>query len=353
MLVIDYRLGGKPRYILKTARSRDMLVPADIRKCVAFICYRDHQQMIKFAGTAFFVSRQSQDESTYRFVYIVTAKHVIQEIEQHSVDSSVVLRLNTKAGSYQEIDTDSRDWLFHETEPAFDVAILNWAPPSNEIDYLHFPLEAAATDEIIFNEEIGLGDEVFLAGLFTKHYGKHNNIPIVRVGNIAAMPEEPVKTKMGLMDAYLIEARSIGGLSGSPVFVHLGPIRTSWDKEKETKIKGDKFFLLGLVHGHWDVPFDEQMDVGGDKVGEDKINMGIAVVVPVSKIIEVIDHPKFKEIRERVEEKRRKESLPTPDNAHNEKPFTRDNFLSDLKKASRRVADDRSDRRPGKPEKAK
>jgi hypothetical protein len=37
------------------------------------------------------------------------------------------------------------------------------------------------------------------------------------------LPGDPVATPMGPMQAYLIEARSIGGLSGSPVFAVVEP----------------------------------------------------------------------------------------------------------------------------------
>ncbi len=74
-----------------------------------------------------------------------------------------------------------------------------------------------ATDEIIKDQNIGLGDEVFITGLFGYVAGSQKNIPIVRVGNIAMMPDEKVPTEGEPMEAYLIEARSMGGLSGSPV----------------------------------------------------------------------------------------------------------------------------------------
>ena len=60
---------------------------------------------------------------------------------------------------------------------------------------------------------------MFSVGLFTKYFGRSNLIPIVRTGNIAMMPKEKVPLgSFGLTDAYLIEGRSIGGLSGSPIF---------------------------------------------------------------------------------------------------------------------------------------
>jgi hypothetical protein len=56
-------------------------------------------------------------------------------------------------------------------------------------------------------EKIGLGDEVFVVGLFRSHYGLQRNIPIIRVGNISMLKGEPVFTDYcGYTDAYLIEA---------------------------------------------------------------------------------------------------------------------------------------------------
>jgi hypothetical protein len=61
--------------------------------------------------------------------------------------------------------------------------------------------------------------------LVRESHGRHQNVPIVRVGNFASYPAEQIQTGFGRMDAFLIEARSIGGLSGSPVFVHIGNVR--------------------------------------------------------------------------------------------------------------------------------
>ena len=77
------------------------------------------------------------------------------------------------------------------------------------------------------------------------------------------------------------------------------------------------FYLLGLMHGHWDIP-PEGRD---DGVSEDhqealgKVNMGIAVVVPAKKILQVLNHPGLVEIRKREEEQLRKKQIATRDGA--------------------------------------
>jgi hypothetical protein len=156
------------------------------------------------------------------------------------------------------------------------------------------------TDKIIEDKQIGTGDEVFITGLFAHAVGSDKNSPIVRMGNIAMMPSEPIRTSEGLMDAYLIEARSIGGLSGSPAFVRattsLGPV---------------PHYLLGLMHGHWDLPPGAKNDGGDvfDHLGA--VNMGIAIVVPAKRVLETLKHPGLVSIRaldETAERKRRSDA---------------------------------------------
>jgi hypothetical protein len=89
-----------------------------------------------------------------------------------------------------------------------------------------YPYSGCITAEHMQEHEVAVGDEVFITGLFSQRHGTRRNIPIVRVGNLACMTEEKVSTNyFGDMDAILIEARSIGGLSGSPVFLNLGITR--------------------------------------------------------------------------------------------------------------------------------
>ena len=82
------------------------------------------------------------------------------------------------------------------------------------------PFSLCATDETMQKHEVGAGRRVvFITGLFRHYHGNQRNISIVgEFGNIACLIEEKIQTKdFGEIDAYLVEARSIGGLSGSPV----------------------------------------------------------------------------------------------------------------------------------------
>lgn len=96
------------------------------------------------------------------------------------------------------------------------------------------------------------------------------------------------------MEAYLAEGRSIGGLSGSPVFVRQ-TVNTSIPNQKGEKIPFagiGQIYFLGLVHGHWDLPKSFEKTPHSEAV-----NMGISVIVPAHKIWEVVNHPELAEQR--------------------------------------------------------
>jgi hypothetical protein len=256
-----------------------MQITEKVRKCVAYVRYR-HDGAVKVAGTAWFVGVPKSDES--QFQVTVTAQHVLNHIRMCSDDGIAVVCTNTQEnGLIRGVTTHVDDWLLHD-DPAVDVAVLPGAPDLSSGDHLLYPIDQFTID--FTADGIGLGDEVFIVGLFSHHAGISRDDPIVRIGNIAAMPVDKVQTKMGRMEVILIEARSTGGLSGSPVFVNLGSSR---------QIEGGYAFgpppppkLCGLVHGH----FDEEIASGA--VVEDtgrSVNVGIALVVPARHIKQVVD----------------------------------------------------------------
>ncbi len=288
---MDYRLEGIPQSPIIEEDDSIMQIPDEIRKCVVFVCYKTATSTV-LAGTAFLVGVKL-GKSDFASSYFITAKHVIDGIREKSIDQKVYLRMNLKDAGAKLVKTPIDQWLSHPNESNVDVAVFSWAPSHEIFDYRYIPLEMAATQEIIQNENIGVGDDVFLTGLFQNHYGLQRNIPIIRVGNIAAMPEEKVHTeKLGDIDAYLIEARSIGGLSGSPVFVYIGAMRKAGDTMQLGRA-GLELYLLGLMHGHFDFDKLELDNISHDSLTNLQINMGIAIVVPVWKILEVINQETF------------------------------------------------------------
>lgn len=329
----DTRLGGIARFSLAEAPD-NMLVPDEVRKSVVFVCHRD-ENGFKLDGTAFFVGVTVEEPEILHFGYLVTAKHVIVGAKERTSDNKLWLRVNDKAGGSLLVDSDIDAWLYHPTDTSVDVAILPLILPP-ELDHLLIPVSMSLTDEIIERESIGPGDEVFFTGLFVSHFGKKRNLPIIRIGNLALMPEEPIATKhFGSIEAYLVEARSIGGLSGSPAFVHLSGARTVGG---QTSLGVSRLFWLGLVQGHWDSPSmtDVEDVLIEDGLEKEAINMGIAIVIPATKIMEIINQPVLSDGRKAEQRRRREESLPVEDEAgEDEESITREDFEQALKKVSR------------------
>jgi hypothetical protein len=131
------------------------------------------------------------------------------------------------------------------------------------------------------------------------------------------IPEEPVQLADGFADVYLIEARSIGGLSGSPVFIRrtiaiAGQVKESGESGQLHGL-GGTMYLLGLMHGHWDIKESEINKPSASSYSQHGVNMGIAIVIPADKIIETISHPELKALREASEAVFRQSRMPTPD----------------------------------------
>ncbi len=283
--VRDLRCGRRDRWvILPEGVERLVQVPDEMRKSVVFLYYRKNGERLP-AGTAFFGGWPVPDHSGRALTILLTVHHVIAGIDQHADDGQVLLRINTKAGDAAWAEVPATAWW--RPDPTLDCAALLWQPDVGmKAEWRGWYLGSSATKQGIFEEGIDLGDEVFMVGLFRNHLGRDRNEPILRVGNIAAMPTDPIKTRLyGDMPAILVEARSIGGLSGSPVFVHLGFSRwrdgqvATWSPESGMS---GPFMFLGLMHGHWDAlgaEVDTIFDTG------EKINMGIGIVVPAEQII--------------------------------------------------------------------
>ena len=239
--------------------------------------------------------------------FFVTAKHVIDHVGSKSLHGKAFVRYNLKNGHASQHISDARDWLSHPTDPSVDVAILplglGWQA---EADILFYPVEDFATAELIRKEGIGVGSNLFFPGMFSNHPGQDRNIPIVRLGNIAAMCEEKVKVGLGEIDAFLVEARSIGGLSGSPIFVslHNPTPQGGYETGRESR-----FYLLGLMHGHFDLPETASDDTVADAAGTGWINTGIGIAIPADKILEVLNHPELVKRRNETAEKWKKDQV--------------------------------------------
>ena len=303
----DNRLTEVRYYLRPRGWSGPVRVPEEVRKCVGFVGYRSGAGE-RFVGTWFAIALEL--EPGVLMSYAVTAKHVLVRMHD-SVLGPPLLRVNLKAGNAAWIETRFDDWVYSTDE---DVALIALSR-HEDWDLMSLATDLALTPATIDAEGIGPGEEIFVTGMLAhgaspkKPYGAGRNVPIVRAGHIAAMRGEPVPTQSGPTDAYLVELHSMGGLSGSPVFVHLGTVRVREQTLLATETGWGVFRWMGLLHGHYDVGDADSAIDAADIASVASTNSGIGVVVPAERVLAVLDDPRFVEEREaELEEWRRKGS---------------------------------------------
>jgi hypothetical protein len=293
-----------------------MRVPDQFLKCVAFIAEVIHVDTtgadLDHQATGFIVSVPSALPGT-SYPFFVTAKHTARAL----VGRSMCILVNDKKGGVAQVDVMGHSWFMHPSDPSVDVAVIPCVL-NPQLDVISVGTAGSfLTKELLKEKRIGIGDEVFAVGLFAPAAGAKRNMPIVRHGNIAMLPDEPIQVESGFAEVYLIEARSIGGLSGSPVFVRQtlamdgGPDRSG--RQRSLCGTSSECLLLGLVHGHWDI---RESDLNKPSFVHDSqrgVNLGIAVVVPAHKILEVIHQPAFERLRGKFDSEIKKGRAPRPD----------------------------------------
>jgi hypothetical protein len=267
-----------------------MLISDYYRGCVVFLSQESGSGTQCPRGTGFLVADPASKGDTAEVVHLVTARHVVEAaratgkplyVRGTSVNSGIAL---SPALSFDA-------WHISDTT---DVAILRDAP-LDDFGGSCLTLDKFADREYLESQHVGPGDEVFFAGLFTGHAGSTHNEPIVRFGNISMMPREPVEienadgSRTGVR-AFLVEARSWGGQSGSPAFVWLSPLRNPGvltlpeiDPHKPLPLSAQPR-LLGLVCGHYDISRDIAFKGEGNKSATVRMNAGVAIVIPSADI---------------------------------------------------------------------
>jgi hypothetical protein len=325
---VDCRMGGKPRYILTDSEDPFMRVPDVLKHCVAFIGCDLGGGKKDYIGTGFLVTIPSA-KSGANFQYFVTAKHVALTLDGLSIFVQHMLN----SGETVQIEANDLNWTYHP-DPDVDVAVLQVGEFDSDIKTAWIEMEMFADKNVLEKNGIGIGDEVIVVGLFTRL--KKTVDPIIRIGNIAMIPDgkvisaEIVPGKFVPMEGYLIDQRSLGGMSGCPVFVRqTTTIPVTRGNSTPQPLHGlGSAYLLGMMHGHWKIDPQEANDVFPNK-GDFPI--GFSIVVPAEKIMETLNQPELKSIRDtwnaKFEQEENEHLAATPtSNVTNENPKHREDF---------------------------
>jgi hypothetical protein len=332
-----------------------MRVPDYFKYSLCFLCFKSGINTI-YGGTAFFVRYGNPLDQVWE--YLVTAKHCVKMALRDY--GTLYARFNRWDDSSGLMELPN-EWIFPDDEEV-DIAILPREPQARgpQIIAESFIQAGIMTGGFLNKERIepsgvGIGDDIFMLGLFTLRHGRGKNIPILRSGAIAAMPEEPMFNEQTgrPYEAFLIETRSIAGLSGSPVYVMLrGKAAKAYPSASGGVFAMEGpideligVLLLGIIRGHWDMKREDSgVDFAGDL--DSTINTGIAIVTPAWEILNLIENnPKLKANREKDKEARLKRSAPTLDSGFQGQAraegFTQADFEAALRKVGRKIEMDK------------
>jgi hypothetical protein len=235
----------------------------------------------------------------------------------------MVARLNRIDGKLDPIPLDGERWFTHPAGDDLAVCLVGLNKRVHKFEYLA-PGEWCGEGRVEMLN-IGPGDDCFIVGRFISRDGKEKNVPTVRFGNIAQMPGEPIVQDDGFkQESFLVEARSIPGYSGSPVFIQIPAtpqkinLPPHWPEHLKNAIHnklygqsgGERRASLPVPVGPWLLGIDYCHLHGQDKIiskttrkplNDDwyvRSNAGMMGVIPVWKLIEILEGSEMKPVIE-------------------------------------------------------
>lgn len=248
---------------------------------------------VEVENDRFYSHHQSEQERGH-VMYLVTAKHVLQENLKGEYHHIVSIRVNTHDGKskYFDIDLDKAEIFVHD-DPDVDIAVISLSLNPNIFDFRLIPEYVIPDQNTLKKLEIHEGDEVFFSGLFESHYGQQRNQPIMRFGKVALITDEKIEWKETippkLLELYLLECQSYSGNSGSPVFFNL--LRQQGRKlNEQSRVT---IYLAGILKGSFHI---KEPDIIMNAYL--KQNMGIAAVTPSYRLREILYSKKVKQNRQ-------------------------------------------------------
>ena len=136
----------------------------EVKKSVSFVFKLGNSGTLVPNGTGFFVGVKNEIVDNCFNIYIVTAKHVLQD-EEGNYFQEIALRLNMLDGDSQLIKIDlTNTRIYTHKENDVDIAVFICSPNEKLVDFKFIPNDLIATKEVIEMHEIKEGDEVFLQG---------------------------------------------------------------------------------------------------------------------------------------------------------------------------------------------
>ena len=236
----------------------DMPLIPPRQHCTAFLyeSFDDAAEDKNFLAMGFFIGMPSEKHKGYFYLHLVTNEHVIQGLKTVCARIHICSDPKERArGRFSEPDDVGAliiPTASFVTDRKTDLAIAIVTLPDDSLVH-HTPIDSLITDfrssrspDIPF---VGVGDEIMMMARIVRrgvHYLKEN-LQVARFGNVALVPkhEEPF---------FLTEMRSVGGHSGSPVWVYLPGVESEQGSWRicgtPARVRSFGMMLLGINLGH-------------------------------------------------------------------------------------------------------
>jgi hypothetical protein len=270
-------------------------VPDEYLRCIVYlytsIPAAEAGEMI--GGTGFIVRL---DENGVSFHYVVTNKHVVRK-------GGSTVRFNTLEGVHEAVEYDKQNWF---TAQKADLAVYLMPADLGRFNFRPISIDEFITQEIITRYDLGIGDDVFFSGRFINAEGKDRNRPSLRFGTIAQADTDLIDGE----ESYLVEARSISGYSGSPVFFYIEGNASRGINKHLTFTEPAGPWLLGVDWSHINDYVDAKDRTGVTLPFQVRSNSGMMGVVPVWQLEALLSR---KDVKEQRAKDPRNDRAATPD----------------------------------------
>ena len=278
-----------------------------------FFLFRDREAAERGdnpGGTGFIVAVPSErTHSAFPHYYAVSCHHAV------CTGGYSCIRLNRTGGGSEIIELGPDEWRFEPSRGDIAACLLDIDDAALQVSAI--PLGQFLTRERASQDEIGVGEDVFMVGLFLDaawQVAKTRNTPMARFGNISAMPSPDALFRIsgigGRREYLIVDMHSRDGISGSPVCVFRTPMADFTKPiEKQPLLGGSVFYFLGIHCGQfpelWGVKrrarrarAESAALIEGDCI----IGLsGLTLAAPAWDIAELLQCERFKQERARVE----------------------------------------------------
>ena len=223
-------------------------IPPRILNCVTY--FYENEANARFGynprGTGFIIASPAAIEGHF-FPYLVTNQHIIKE-------GFLTLRLEKRDGDgFNTLTIEPSKWFFRDK---YDIAVTPFSGAlvtEHQISVVH--TTEFLTQDLKEKEKIGIGEDVFMVGLYVDLPALGKRPPSVRFGNISMDPYRIEQFNGSVADSYCIDMRSRGGYSGSPVFVYRTPGYDLEEQLASSRMESSLLFSgtnhLSLLGIHW------------------------------------------------------------------------------------------------------